>query len=226
MHFLYPNGDLGTSINSFNSYLSAAGITYKGIWNINEYGAPSQLVPSGAAWNIAQLERYNAIGLRANWEGGLALHDYAANLLSKPASGANYQQNTTGYYPAREFPVYEYYRQKMQGTRVTSVMTPSTLSDTFAVICPKDRRVRVLAGSRPNTGTWSVQLNSLSSLGLPQSGSANVSFIQFNTAATVYDRVASPTDQGCQEWKYSGDNIVWTVYQNKPNVTYAFELQY
>lgn len=226
MHFLYPNGDLGTSISSFNSYLSGAGLSYDGVWNIQEYGSPDQLFPSGAAWNIAQLERYNAMGLRANWEGGLALHDYAANLLSKPQSGSNYQQTATGYYPAREFPVYQYYRQKMQGTQVASTMTPNTLSDTFAVICAGDRTLRVLTGSRPNTGTWAVEIHSLSSLGLPPAGSVQVSFTQFNSAPTLYDEVAEPTSLGIQTWEYSGDSLVWTVYQNDPNVTYAFELSY
>lgn len=232
LHFLYPNGDLKTSIDAWQAYLADAGLHYNGVWNVQEYGSPDQLYPSGAAWNIAQLERNNAFGLRANWEGDLALHDYAANLLSKPASGPNYQQTATGYYPAREFPVYEYYRQKMQGTRVTSTMTDNTLSDSFVVICPADRKVRVLAGSRPNTagqantGTWTVKLNKLSALGLPAEGSVNVSFLRFNSAPTLYDRVDPPTDEGTQTWTYSNDEIVWTVFQNDPAVTYAFELAY
>jgi hypothetical protein len=226
MHFLYGNGDLGTSIASFKSFLSAAGITYTGTWNINVYCNPDLLFPSGAAWNIAQLERYNAVGLRANWEGGLALHDYAANLLGKPASGTSYVATATGYYPAREFYVYQYYRHNMTGTRVATSMTPNTLSDTHAVISSTDRTVRILCGSRPNTGNWAVQVNALSSLGLPVSGNITVRTYQFNSATTLYAPVSAPTSLGNAVHAYSGNSLSIGVYQNNPNITWAFEFSY
>ncbi len=40
-------------------------------------------VPAGAAWWLSCLERYDALGLRGNWEDGTALHDLFANLLTK-----------------------------------------------------------------------------------------------------------------------------------------------
>lgn len=224
LHFLYPNGDLELSINTWQGILSAAGVDYAGVWNVQEYGNPDQLYPSGAAWNIAQLERMNAPGLRANWVSGLELHDYAANLLSKPKSGQSYDELATGYYPAREFPVYSYYRQKMQGIRVQTVMTPNTLSDAYAVICDSGRTLRILSGTRPATGTWQIQINSLSAIGLPTSGSVTTRVIQFNSAPTLYDAVDLPFDQGAATWYYGDDYLVWTIFQDDPELTWAFEI--
>lgn len=226
LHFLYPDGDLELSITTWQNILLAADVDYQGTWNVQEYGNPDQLYPSGAAWNIAQLERMNAPGLRANWMSGFQLHDYAANLLSKPLSGDNYVENATGYYPAREFPVYSYYRQKMQGTRVKTVMTNNTLSDAYAVICESDSTLRILSGTRPANGTWTIQINSLSSLGLPTSGSVQTRVIQFNSALTLFDAVDSPINKGLATWHYGDDYIVWTIFQGDPELAWALEISY
>lgn len=226
LHFLYPNGDLELSINTWQDILAASGVNYNGVWNVQEYGSPDQLYPSGAAWNIAQLERMNAPGLRANWMSGFQLHDYAANLLSKPQSGDSYVENATGYYPAREFPVYSYYRQKMQGTRVQTVMTPNTLSDAYAVICDSDRKLRILSGTRPGNGTWTIQINSLSSLGLFTSGSVETRVIHFNSAPTLFDPVDPPVDEGAAIWDYGDDYLIWKIFQDDPGATWALEISY
>ena len=56
LHFLYGDGDFTASINQFDQILSAAGIDYTGIWNVQGYGNTDQQIPYTAMWNTAQLE--------------------------------------------------------------------------------------------------------------------------------------------------------------------------
>lgn len=226
LHFLYADGDLQTSISQYLNILSAAGINYQGTWNVQEYGNIDQQFPSTCVWNIAQLERHNAPGLRANWRGEYELHDYLANLISKPEHYPNYVETADDYYPAREYPVYIYYHQKMKGTRVATNMTDDTLGDTFAVINPVDRRVRILAGTRPVTGTWSIRVNGLSAVGLPAEGQLPIQTWRFNSAQYIYDPVSGPDDLGYYTHEYSDDSVFFYVGQEDPNVAYAFEFSY
>ncbi|KAH8663420.1 hypothetical protein BGZ60DRAFT_529697 [Tricladium varicosporioides] len=226
LHFLYPNGDLTTSINSWNTFLNAAGINYQGTWNVQEYGAPDQQIPSTAVWNIAQLERHNAWGLRANWRGGLELHDLLANLLGKSGHEPNYNVSDVNYWPAREYPVYLYYHQKMKGYRVRTEMTEDTLGDSFVTVDPAERRVRILFGCRPYTGVWNIGLNQLTSLGLPASGELFVTTWRFNSAPSIYDEVSGPDFIGEWSHTYTNGELILPVYQVDPSITWAFEFSY
>lgn len=226
LHFLYGDGDLTISTTQFTQILSDAGINYTGVWNVQEYGNPDQQIPSTAVWNIAQLERHNAPGLRANWRGGLELHDLLANLLGKEHTGSDYDVNDVDYWPAREYPVYVYYRQEMVGERVRTEMTEDTLADSYAVIDGCKRTVRVLAGSRPLNGTWSVQINGLDSVGLPESGEIAVRTIKFNTAPGLYDRVADPEDLATSAVSYEQNKVVLEVKQTNPAEAWAFEFEF
>ncbi|EXF74195.1 hypothetical protein COL5a_001829 [Colletotrichum fioriniae] len=226
LHFLYGNGDLTTSLDSYRQYLNAAGVDFQGIWNVQEYGHPDQQVPSGLIWNIGQLERHNVPGLRANWLGGQELNDYLAYLLGKDKTGANYDMYDTSYRPAREYPVYVYYAQSMTGYRVRTEMSEDTLVDTYATVDPSQRVVRILAGCRPNTGVWFVKIGGLSALGLPESGSLPIKAIRFNTAPGRFDRVAEPDDLGYTNYNYGDGIVTVAVYQNDPDVGFAFEFSY
>ncbi|KAK7436398.1 hypothetical protein Landi51_12575 [Colletotrichum acutatum] len=226
LHFLYGNGDLTTSLNSYRQYLNAAGVDFQGIWNVQEYGHPDQQVPSGLIWNIGQLERHNVPGLRANWLGGQELNDYLAYLLGKGKTGSNYDMYDTSYRPAREYPVYVYYAQSMTGYRVRTEMSEDTLVDTYATVDPNQRVVRILAGCRPNTGVWFVKIGGLSAFGLPESGSLPIKAIRFNTAPGRFDRVAEPDDLGYTNYNYGDGIVIVAVYQNDPDVGFAFEFSY
>lgn len=103
MHFLYADDALNTSIAAFQDFLVAAGITYDGPFMLNEYGNIDQGVPSGTAWNIAQTERANALGLRSNWRGGYELQDYLANILGKTDVYPNYEISDDDYWPCQEY---------------------------------------------------------------------------------------------------------------------------
>lgn len=226
LHFLYADGDLTTSINQFDQILSDAGIEYTGIWNVQEYGHPDQQIPSTAVWNIAQLERHNAPGLRANWRSGLELHDLLANLLGKEGSGNQYDVNDVDYWPAREYPVYVYYHQEMTGERVRTEMTEDTFADSFAVVDDSARRVRILAGSRPENGTWNVQVNDLDTVGLAESGDITVRTTKFNTAPGRYDCVADPENLGTSKVAYEQNKVILEVRQTNPAEAWAFELEF
>ncbi|KAF3019770.1 hypothetical protein E8E14_011398 [Neopestalotiopsis sp. 37M] len=227
LHFLYADGDLTTSLNTWNGFLADAGVQFAGEFVAQEYGHPDQQVPSGAAWNIAQLERHQVPGLRANWRGGDELHDYMANLLGKPGHYPNYDINDAGYYPAREYPVYLYYAQQMKaGYRVATSMSADTLSDTFAVVDPDTRTVRILAGCRPNTGVWFIDIAEVTSLGLPSSGQLPIKAIRFNSVESIYDPVTGSDDLGYTTYDYADDVVVLAVYQNDPDVAFAFEFSY
>lgn len=226
VHFLYDTGDLNLSLTQYSEILGAAGINYEGTWNIQEYGNVDQQIPSTCAWNMAQLERHNAPGLRANWQGALQLHDYLANLISKPEHGDAYVETSNDYFPAREYPLYIYYYQKMKGMRVASSMTEDTLGDTFAVINPDDRRVRVLAGTRPVTGTWTIKISNLSAVGLPTQGQLPIQTWVFNTAATLFDQAVEPVDLGYSTYDWSDDTVSITINQADANVAYAYEFSY
>jgi hypothetical protein len=179
MHFLTEDGDLQTSIDAFQVFLANASITYDGPFMLNEYGNIDQQVPSGSAWNIAQIERANALGLRSNWRGEYKLHDYLANIIGKAHTYPNYEISDTDYWPCREYQIYQYYTLNMTGYRVRSEMTEDTLGDTYAVV--GSDRVRVLAGVRPTTGTWGIVLSGLSAVGLPSSGDLPIRTLKFET---------------------------------------------
>jgi hypothetical protein len=60
------NDDLQTNNESLAAMLAAAGLDQPKQVNINEYDTFDEQIAAGAAWWIARLERYDAIGLRGN----------------------------------------------------------------------------------------------------------------------------------------------------------------
>ncbi|EAW08790.1 glycoside hydrolase family 39 protein [Aspergillus clavatus NRRL 1] len=191
--------------------------------NINEYAILTEEVPAGSAWWISQLERINAHGLRGNWLGGYQLHDFMASLLGKTKVGADYDPTGTGYYPNGDYQVYKYYNQKMTGHRVGTLPSSDLKLDAYATV-GEDGYARVLVGVRNTKGTWQLQLNKLSALGLPASGTLNVHTWGFPVGADVhYGRVDGPTDLGWNGHQYSGDSVTFPIYQTDTTTAYAFE---
>ncbi|CAG8372669.1 unnamed protein product [Penicillium salamii] len=220
MHFLMADGSLDTSINAFQGFLKSAGVQYDSPFMLNEYGHIDQQIPSTTAWNIAQIERANALGLRSNWRGEYELHDYLANILGKPHTYPNYEVSDKDYWPCREYQVYKYYAMNMTGHRVRSEMTPNALGDNYAVV--GDGRVRILAGVRPTTGTWGIVLSGLSAVGLPTSGQLPIQTLRFDNG-DLYTRIDHPTDLGYYTHTYTDDSLYFVIGQTDPGVAYAFE---
>ncbi|KAH1315105.1 hypothetical protein KXV58_007839 [Aspergillus fumigatus] len=194
--------------------------------NINEYAVLDEEVPAGSAWWISQLERINAVGLRGNWLSGWKLHDFLASLLSKPnADNSNYDPTGTGYFPTGDYQVYKYYNLNMTGHRVGTLPSADLKLDAYAAV-GDDRVARVLVGVRIATGTWQLQLNQLSALGLPTSGTLNVHTWGFPVASNVhYGQVDGPKDLGWYGHVYSGDSVTFPVYQTDTTTAYAFEFK-
>ncbi|KAH8771764.1 glycoside hydrolase superfamily [Diaporthe sp. PMI_573] len=213
-HMEGGGGDLISAYGGLVATQKQYGLPSKPI-NINEYAVFNEQVPSGSAWWIAQLERINAHGLRGNWLSGSNLHDYLASLLGKTGS-------TSGYYPNGDYQVYKYYYQNMTGHRVGTTPSADLKLDAYATVGSSS--AIVLVGVRISTGTWTLQLNDLSALGLPTSGTLNVQTWGFPVASDVhYGRVDGPTNLGVYGHAYSGNTVSFPVYQTDATTAYAFQ---
>lgn len=216
--------DLQTNNGTLAAMLTQAGLAQPKQVNINEYAVFDEQVASGAAWWISRLERYEAIGLRGNWLSGYELHDLLASLLSKPnANNAEYNYTSTGYYPVGEWQVYKYYYTNMTGVRAKTTGTSDRLMDAYATVDSKT--VRILAGTRLETGTWYITISNLTSVGLPSSGSLDIHTWGFVDKGH-YGEVTGPTDRGYAWHNYSDDSVTFPVYQTSEDnhTAWAFEL--
>ena len=215
-------GDLISAYGGLVATQKKYGLPSKPV-NINEYGTFPEQVPAGSAWWIAQLERINAHGLRGNWLSGYKLHDFLASLLSKPnAATSSYSPTGTGYYTNGDYQVYKYYAQSMTGHRVGSLPSGDLKLDCYATVGTD--KVRLLVGVRITSGTWNLQVNGLTSVGLPSSGTVNIQTYGFPAASDVhYGEINGPTNLGVVGHTYSGGSVTFPVYQTDTTTAYAFE---
>jgi hypothetical protein len=138
------------TIPDFNTLRSSEKLPERPI-DINEYASKEEQTPGCSAYYIAQLERHNLRGLRANWGSGTGLHDSLANLVFKK-SGA-------GYLPNGEWQLYKYYAG-MTGERLATKAAADSLFDVFATKSA-DGLVKVIAGTRNVEGQYDIQLSGL-----------------------------------------------------------------
>jgi hypothetical protein len=217
-------GDLLSAQAGLLYWQSTYGLPSKPI-NINEYAVFDEQVPAGSAWWISQLERIDAHGLRGNWLSGYELHDFLASLLSKPnADTSDYSATATGYYTTGDYQTYKYYNQNMTGHRVGTLPSSDLKLDAYATV-GDDGYARVLVGVRITEGTWELQLNDLSSLGLPTSGTLDIQTwgFQVNADDVHYGEVDGPTNLGVVGHTYSDNTVTFPVYQVDTTTAYAFE---
>lgn len=215
------SASVADSANGLRAALSANGLPENEV-NINEYAIKSEQVPAGSAWFISQLERLDYIGLRGNWASTTQLHDLAANLLSK----TNPDDPTgTGYFPNGDYQVYKYYAGSMTGNRVSTSSSADQRFDAYATV--DGSTARILMGVRPpTTGEYQLQMNGLSSLGLPDSGTLSVKTLRFPVGANEdFDEVDNPVDEGSIEHQYS-DGTLTLAYYAEESVTFAWEFSY
>ncbi|OKL55462.1 hypothetical protein UA08_09318 [Talaromyces atroroseus] len=223
-HMESGTGDLLSSHAGLLYWQSTYGLPSKPI-NINEYAVFDEQVPAGSAWWISQLERIDAHGLRGNWLSGYELHDFMASLLSKPgADTSSYSATATGYFPNGDYQTYKYYYQNMTGYRVGTLPSSDLKLDAYATV-GDDGYARVLVGVRITEGTWELQLNDLSSLDLPTSGTLDIKTWGFpvNADDTHYGEVDGPTNLGVVAHTYSDNTVTFPVYQTDTTTAYAFE---
>ncbi|CVL07483.1 uncharacterized protein FMAN_14388 [Fusarium mangiferae] len=193
---------------------------------INEYAVRSEQNPATAAWYISRLERHNVIGLRGHWASGYSLHDYFANLLSKPGATDKCRSNScatsTGYWGNGEYNVYKYYNLNMTGSRVQTSGSSDTLFDVYATSNGKSRSAKILCGTRHHASTWSVQIMNLDKAGYPKNGKVKIQKYQFGFGNGKFDRV-SVVDLGLQEYTSKNNQLTFDVTTNNI-AAYAFEL--
>ncbi|AUG81788.1 beta-xylosidase [Kitasatospora sp. MMS16-BH015] len=148
-----------TAVANANATLAAAGLTNTRPYQINEYSGLEQQNPGGGGWFISRLERAGADGLRSNWGGGPALHDYEAGLLTKNSAGQ--------YLPKGEWFLYRYY-----GSQTGNIvnLTPGTNTDGFATKDNTARNAKILLGDNGNTGNVTVNLNRLDTTSVVENG--------------------------------------------------------
>ncbi|KAG8872747.1 hypothetical protein FRB98_009436 [Tulasnella sp. 332] len=218
-------GDISSSVDDLQttqpvlvSMLESYGLVV-GEFIIDEYGTSGEQVPSGAAWWISRLERFNMYGIRGNWASGAQLHDFLAGLLGKTDVNS---ATGTGYFANGEYNVYHYYATTMTGYRVQTTGSTDRLMDCYAVV--DSNTVRILVGGRLTTGTYELVIESISSLGLATSGTITVHTYQFAYAG-VY--TASPmTDLGTVAHTYTGNTLSFPIYQTSTTTTWAFEFPF
>lgn len=162
--------------------------------DINEYAAKEEQNPANSVYYIAQLERHNLRGLRANWGSGSGLHDYLANLVYK---------NNKGYYPNGEWQLYEYYAN-MTGNRVATTASSDLRFDVFAT--RSGSSVDIIAGTRSIHAPYDIKINGLQSLGLPADGSVKVTTTRFDWAGDK-GQIDAPVSLGQSTLKYTGGSV-------------------
>ncbi|KAF9066493.1 glycoside hydrolase family 39 protein [Rhodocollybia butyracea] len=214
---VHPNDDLQTNIPILDSMLSQHGLGTKPIV-IDEYGVFAEQCPGGSAWWISRLERFNVPGLRGNWLSGTELHDFMASLLWKPDPT---DATATGYFTNGDYQVYQYYNLNMTGHRVATTGSIDRLMDSYATVGTD--KVRILVGGRQVTGTWQVTVDSLSTVGLPTSGTLDITTWQFSFTGSHTGDVGLPTNLGVVAHTYSGNSVSFPIFQTDTTTTWAFE---
>lgn len=211
------NNDPGVTNATLSALLTQYGLPGREV-NVNEYAILGEMHPSGYAWWIARLERYNFWGLLGNWNSGTALHDLFANLLTKESDPNDYA--ATDYVAAPGYWVYKYYNLNMTGERLATTGSNDGYLDVYAT--KDENTVRLLVGSRVREGTWTVQLSGLSSIGYDPSGTVSISTWGFGGANLTVPQ-AAPDFRNTYDHRISDDTLSFAIYQNDIYTAWAFE---
>ncbi|KAH7129169.1 glycoside hydrolase superfamily [Dactylonectria macrodidyma] len=175
--------------------------------DVNEYAWPDEQNPANSAYYLAQLERHNIRGLRANWGGGDNLHDYMGNLVAK--SGQEYYANG-------EWQLYKYYAN-MVGERLATSASSDLKFDAFAVL--SNKHLKILAGTRTIKDRYDITITGFGEIGLPDQGTLEVHRYQFDwdgPQGRIYDAL----DLGSFPYYYSSNQL--TIPHDPPTGTTAF----
>jgi hypothetical protein len=167
--------------------------------DVNEYADKPEQNPANSVYYIAQLERHNLRGLRANWGSKGALHDYLANLV--------YSKNGV-YYPNGEWQLYKYYAT-MNGDRLVTTASPDRRFDVFAT--KAGSAVKIIAGTRTIHAPYEIAVSGLHSLGLSAEGSVKVNVLRFDWDGEQ-GRVDAPVDLGLATMSYTSDTVSYLTF--------------
>jgi hypothetical protein len=187
-----------TTIPDFNALKAVHKLPDQRI-DINEYAYTDEQNPACSAYFIAQLERYNLYGLRANWGSNTALHDSLANLVFKGKDGV--------YKPNGEWWLYKYYAG-MGGERVATTVSADRLFDVFAT--RSANAVKIIAGTRSVKAPYDINISGLSSLGLREEGTLNMKVYRFDWAGPGRE-VSAPVDVGTSAVAYKAGKVCFLI---------------
>ena len=186
--------------------------------SINEYAAFEEMLPSGYAWWISRLERFDFPGVLGNWMGGATLHDLQANLLTKtrdPRDAA-----AADYAAAPGHHVYRYYAQNMTGVRLSTAASADGLFDVYATRASD--RVRLLAGPKVRAGHWAIRIDALSSAGYPSAGTVDVEAWEF-LGSDAFAVTGPPVAAQKTTYSYTGGSVTIPVSQSNNFTAHALE---
>ncbi|KAL4814908.1 glycoside hydrolase superfamily [Aspergillus spinulosporus] len=202
------------SVADFKALLDLYGLPDKPI-DMNEYAWTTEQNPANSAFYLAQLERHNVRGLRANWGSGGGLHDYLANLVYKNESDGE-------YHPNGEWHLYNYYAN-MTGNRVETTAAADRQFDVFATTSRGG--VKILAGTRSVQAAYDVTVRNLPKLGFPRRGEIGVRSLRFDWNGQFAD-VGGPVDQGCSYYPVQSGQLTLTVDPPTNSTAFAFEISH
>lgn len=183
-----------TTIPEFNTLKAVHSLPDRPI-DINEYAALDEQNPACSVYYIAQLERHNLRGLRANWGMTTALHDFLANLIYKNEDGV--------YRPNGEWQLYKYYAA-MEGDRVATLASSDLRFDVYAT--KSQNAAKIIAGTRDVQATYEISISGLTSLGLPETGSVDVRVYRFDWAGPAGE-VGEPVNLGVTAFSYEAGTV-------------------
>jgi len=220
MHLLGGLGDIAYDPQyatvSLNDLLKKYGAPSRQIF-VNEYAAANEMVPSSYIWWISRLERHQLFGMLANWLGGTQLHDLFGGLLTKKRDPGNY--TATDYAGTAGYPVYKYYGSSMTGLRANTTGSTDRWLDVYATIGDK---VRILAGVKVHTGTYSVVVKNISAAGYASGSAVDVTTLTFDGDSTK--KVAGdPARRGTTSYRVVDDAITIVVRQTANHTGWAYE---
>ncbi|CAH0052002.1 unnamed protein product [Clonostachys solani] len=199
-----------TTVPALKSLLAEYNLPERPI-DVNEYAWPDEQNPANSAYYLAQLERHDIRGLRANWGGGPTLHDYMGYLI---------WNNGNGYFPNGEWQLYKYYGS-MEGERVVTSAASDLKFDVFAVKTAD--RLKLLAGTRTVQARYDIKVTGLDQLGLPDAGSVTVQRYQFDWAGKdvyIHDKL----DVGTYTYEYSGNEFIIPHDPPTSSTAFAYEI--
>lgn len=191
--------------------------------NVNEYAIPEEQTTSTSAWYIARFERYDTFGSRANWRSACQLHDFLANLVTKPGAPDASECGDTGYAFNGQGQMYAYYGRNMTGRRAASDGSEDRSADAFATV--GEDRVRILFGTRGRTGTWQLSIDGLESVGLPTDGEMDVRTYAFVDDG-LYGVVDGPEDRGSVARAVTGGSVQFEVVIQEVDLDTAFAFEF
>ncbi|KAJ3958326.1 hypothetical protein N0V92_005089 [Colletotrichum tropicale] len=202
--------ELDKVIPDLNTLLSQHNLPQRPI-DINEYAWPERQDPANSAFYLAQLERHNLRGLRANWGSGAGLHDLMADLLFKDSDGS--------YKPNGDWQTYKYYAE-MTGDRIATAASTDLKFDVFGTI--SDNNVKLLAGTQSLQASYEISISGLSRIGLPADGSVSIRTLRFDFDGRS-GLIEGPVDLGTAEYTYTSDTLFIPVETPTNSTAFAYE---